>query len=653
MAKEDFPGPEPAAAAAAAGFRYSHEGSEPIKTSQGLDQAMLVVDTSHQAWPLLHANRAWAHLTGAGEVEAVGRSLWELFQQEGGGPLGEEQLRAVAVPDNSSSSSTFFVPGLQCRLGRCRAKVTLRFSPLADEQDKEGLGQVCNPTDTIHGDRPRNQAPTWYLVWVTPNPSQPEAAGANCGDATASDTAVAAAGQAVASPGSSSSSPVSCSGSDTCFLEHKVLACQRLEGLELEAPVAAGSYGRVYRGLYRGQQVAVKVLDDCDVIKRDLATGMSLEGLLAEKLHHPHIVTTLAFAVVEGEAQLPPRSRAARVGETWGTARLPCPAAAATEEEDSIHPSSKSCSKELPLAAAAAVTPAVAPATAAAATTEDAGGLRATAAAASVSNGGWGLSQPLSLTGRSGSSANWWGYSHSRGLDSYSHLSCEGQTWLVMEYCNKGCLQDAIDKGWLRQEEEEGGAPDLLTVILTAHEIAAGMHYLHQQGIVHGDLSAFNIMLTSAGGGPGETTGAAAGAAAAGRSFTAKVADFGLARDLGINSRVHTKTYGTITHMAPEMLEVGCLSKAADVYSFGVLLWQMYCSSRAWAGMSHTAIIRAVCVDKQQLAFPEGAPEGYVALARACLAFEAPARPSFQDVVEVLQPLADMARQVQGAAARA
>lgn len=37
---------------------------------------------------------------------------------------------------------------------------------------------------------------------------------------------------------------------------------------------------------------------------------------------------------------------------------------------------------------------------------------------------------------------------------------------------------------------------------------------------------------------------------------------------------------GTITHQAPELLEHGVTSKAADVYSFGVLLWQMLASSR-------------------------------------------------------------------------
>ena len=54
-----------------------------------------------------------------------------------------------------------------------------------------------------------------------------------------------------------------------------------------------------------------------------------------------------------------------------------------------------------------------------------------------------------------------------------------------------------------------------------------------------------------------------------------QVADFGLSRQAS-SSTVDTDTYGTVTHMPPELLMEGKLSKAADVYAFGVLLWEMY-----------------------------------------------------------------------------
>ena len=54
-----------------------------------------------------------------------------------------------------------------------------------------------------------------------------------------------------------------------------------------------------------------------------------------------------------------------------------------------------------------------------------------------------------------------------------------------------------------------------------------------------------------------------------------QVADFGLSRQASSDT-VDTDTYGTVTHMPPELLMEGKLTKSADVYAFGVLLWEMY-----------------------------------------------------------------------------
>jgi serine/threonine protein kinase len=193
--------------------------------------------------------------------------------------------------------------------------------------------------------------------------------------------------------------------------------------------------------------------------------------------------------------------------------------------------------------------------------------------------------------------------------------------------------QDAIDRGEFKQERLPGAAPSLMPIIITAHEIAAGMSHLHKQGIVHGDLSAYNVLLSSSG----------AAAAVGRRGFTAKVADFGLSRSLGPQEQVVTRTYGTVSHMPPELLQDGVLSKAADVYSFGVLLWQMYTGQRPWSGLSHAAVIMRVATLRQGLACPEDMPAGLASLVGACCSSDAQERPSFEDVLEVLQPIMELA----------
>jgi serine/threonine protein kinase len=187
--------------------------------------------------------------------------------------------------------------------------------------------------------------------------------------------------------------------------------------------------------------------------------------------------------------------------------------------------------------------------------------------------------------------------------------------------------QDAIDRGALMTEPcRASGGPFLPAILATALEVASGMAALHRQDTVHGDLSAFNILLSSTPSSPaayaatpgyhtreqpshgasgtnmardpsnasGSGTPWPAGTALGqdrplpdDRGYSALVADFGFSRRLNHTALVHASSYGTITHMPPELLGRGLLGKAADVYSFGVLLWQMWTGSRPWAGLSH------------------------------------------------------------------
>ncbi|PNW77428.1 hypothetical protein CHLRE_10g436100v5 [Chlamydomonas reinhardtii] len=202
------------------------------------------------------------------------------------------------------------------------------------------------------------------------------------------------------------------------------------------------------------------------------------------------------------------------------------------------------------------------------------------------------------------------------------------QTWLIMEYCDRGCLQDAVDRGWLRVSSAlESSGPRMDAVLATAVELASALAFLHSKDIVHGDMSAWNIMLCTSG----------ATATVGGRGFVAKIADFGLARHLDIRTKIETRTYGTLTHMPPEALRDGVMSKATDVYSLGVLLWQLYTSSRPWAGLRHGQIIVMVVTQRARLRFPDGTPPAYEALALACMEHDPKKRPAIEAVLAELE----------------
>ncbi len=108
-----------------------------------------------------------------------------------------------------------------------------------------------------------------------------------------------------------------------------------------------------------------------------------------------------------------------------------------------------------------------------------------------------------------------------------------------------------------------------VNIYKSLQDIAAGMDYLHTVGVLHGDLKGANVLLKSTATDP--------------RGFMCKLADFGLSRVLDLDmTHISTHTYGTISYMPPELLSQGKMTRAADVYSFGMLskllLWPLAAS---------------------------------------------------------------------------
>lgn len=75
---------------------------------------------------------------------------------------------------------------------------------------------------------------------------------------------------------------------------------------------------------------------------------------------------------------------------------------------------------------------------------------------------------------------------------------------------------------------------------------------------------------------------------------------------------LETSTHGTVTHMPPELLMDGRLSRATDIYSFGVMLWEIYTARRAFAGLMSHQIFLKITTEGLQLPFPAATPPAYV-----------------------------------------
>ena len=144
---------------------------------------------------------------------------------------------------------------------------------------------------------------------------------------------------------------------------------------------------------------------------------------------------------------------------------------------------------------------------------------------------------------------------------------------MVTELVNRGSLFEILHN---RKQ-----ILDDFRILSIAKQIAMALFYLHQRKILHCDLKSQNILL--------------------GDDWSVKVCDFGLARYKEKFIHENHGKIGTPNWMAPEILRGECYQESADVYSFGVMVWEMLTGDIPYVGRSIAQITGLVGYHKEQL----------------------------------------------------
>lgn len=178
---------------------------------------------------------------------------------------------------------------------------------------------------------------------------------------------------------------------------------------------------------------------------------------------------------------------------------------------------------------------------------------------------------------------------------------------IIMEFCPYGPLQNIL-------KEEEVVLPSRL--VSWAKQIALGMQYLHSHKIIHRDLKSPNILI--------------------GAHEVVKISDFGTSREW---NEISTKMSfaGTVSWMAPEVIRHEPCSEKVDIWSYGVVLWEMLTCEIPYKDVQSSAVIWGVGNNSLQLPIPSTCPAGFKLLVQLCWSIKPRNRPSFSIILNHLE----------------
>ncbi|EPQ01498.1 Mitogen-activated protein kinase kinase kinase MLK4 [Myotis brandtii] len=115
---------------------------------------------------------------------------------------------------------------------------------------------------------------------------------------------------------------------------------------------------------------------------------------------------------------------------------------------------------------------------------------------------------------------------------------------------------------------------------------------------------------------------------------TLKITDFGLAREWHRTTKMSAA--GTYAWMAPEVIKSSLFSKGSDIWSYGVLLWELLTGEVPYRGIDGLAVAYGVAVNKLTLPIPSTCPEPFAKLMKECWQQDPHIRPSFALILEQL-----------------
>ncbi|XP_070548615.1 uncharacterized protein [Ptychodera flava] len=198
--------------------------------------------------------------------------------------------------------------------------------------------------------------------------------------------------------------------------------------------------------------------------------------------------------------------------------------------------------------------------------------------------------------------------------------------FLIVEYLPNGSL-----KGYLQKNRPTANTPMTDPMersrnltdkdrIKFAYQVADGMTFLHENNLIHRDLASRNILVTN--------------------DVNCKISDFGLARNIGPSQEYVMQSPGTLPLRweAPESLTSNVYTFKSDVWSYGILLWEIITfGQRPYPDLNNCEDVRTKVKEGYKMAIPENCQKGLGDIIKQCWQYDAKKRPSFKRIVDNLE----------------
>ncbi|XP_055704589.1 tyrosine-protein kinase receptor [Phlebotomus papatasi] len=191
--------------------------------------------------------------------------------------------------------------------------------------------------------------------------------------------------------------------------------------------------------------------------------------------------------------------------------------------------------------------------------------------------------------------------------------------FIVLELLAGGDLKNFLREG--RNKPERPSPLTMKDLVFCALDVAKGCRYMESKRFIHRDIAARNCLLSSKG--PGRVV---------------KIADFGMARDIYRSDyyRKGGKAMLPIKWMPPEAFLDGIFTSKTDVWSFGVLLWEVFSLGlMPYTGLPNRDVMQLV-TGGGRLDAPPGCPSPIYRIMADCWSPSPEERPSFSNLLERL-----------------